>query len=376
MLDRLLAGEPVRFPPGTVDEAEVRATAEAFWGRVLGQEPGDGPPQPRVEATVASVQKHGLGMRLRLDTPRSSLLMLELGRQAGTALCHFSDEELGLPNTRGNPYRLLSNNLRAPTPPRAASAALQRPLPGDVVLPPDRLWHSALREFGRMSGLDLISDGYLARARSRLWSAGPGEVLVRRGTPLAEALDALCEPFQYLWWEKDGVVHFRSRAWVWDMTPEPPDRFVDAWSAAVERKTAGATQLAALAELTPRQWNGLADLGWNSHLPPKYREAVQEFLALFAASTPAQRAQLLGSGLAFTPGETETWRWLFLQVHAPKGEGPVRLHMEAAFAPSARNPGTVHVTLSLVRRWANSTSAMAFGFDMPRLSDPFPSTPE
>lgn len=364
LIDRLLAGEKLRFPPGSVSEAAARRTAERVFGA---DDPVDGPAQPRVEACVRSVREQGVGLQIELGTPRGSFLSLELGRGVRTVLCHFSDEELGLANTHANPYRLLESGRgqRAALP-----AALQRPLPADVRLPSDHLWHSALREFARVSGLSLVSDGHFARPRSRLWSGGP--IMARRGTSLAEALDALCEPFRYLWWERDGTVYLRARAWMWDRDSEPPDRFLDTWWAAVERKKVGAPQLAALAALSPRQFTGLRELGWNSYVgSARYGEAILEFAALLAGSPPAEQARLLGSGLTFSPEQAKTMQWLFLQTTAGRGAGPGTLRLDASVAPSARNPGALKVTLALIRKWSNKTDPMEFEFDLPEPSDPF-----
>lgn len=378
LLDRLLAEEQVRFPQNTVDEAQIRETAQRVWGRIShGADDAEvGPVSRRVENTMESVRKHGLGMHLRTDWPGASVLMLDMGREVGTALCHFSDEELGLPNRRTNPYRLLESNLRTPTR-TSLPAFLQRPLPADLRVPSDALWHSTLRELGQITGAGLVTDGYLARKRSRLSllsRLAPGAVLARRGTPLAEALDTICEPFQYLWWEKNGTVYFRSRAWAWDVEPEPPDDFVDAWETAVERKSVEAPQLAALNALKPRQWHGLSTLGWNAALPQKYPKAVREFIGLFARATPAERSRLLGTGLTLSPEQTRAKEVqnLFLQITAFAGEGPVNLRLGFSAPPDPAHPECSRVKLALIRKWTNKTDQIEFDFDLPRTAEPFP----
>ena len=53
------------------------------------------------------------------------------------------------------------------------------------------------------------------------------------------------------------------------------------------------------------------------------------------------------------------------------GEGPVLLRLACAFEPEPRNPGTVRVTLSLVRKWQQERHHMDldFGFDVRPNSD-------
>lgn len=367
LLDRLLAGERLTFPPTSIPEAEVQATAEGMHPE---DDPQDGPARSRIDGHLQSFRKHGLSLYLNRDTPGCKLaLWLAIGRSAGASLCLLREEDLGLPHTRTSPYRRLETAMPEARP-ETLPPALLEPLAADVPMPEDRLWHSALGALGPVAKLNLVSDGYLSRSRSRSFQSGP--VLVRRGTPIAEALDTLCESYRYLWWEKDGTVYFRAQAWPWDVDVEPPDRFVDTWSAAIRQRRVGAPELAALASLTPLQWIGLKTLGWNAYTLRSGTVApVREFLRMFAAANPAQRVRLQGAGERFTAEQAVGFPEVFAPYSSVDGEGPVRLQLQSAFKPSDRYAATTRVSLTLVRTWPASTSPIRYAFEMPQLPDPF-----
>src|SRR5439155_6335203 len=117
-------------------------------------------------------------------------------------------------------------------------------------------------------------------------------------------LDTLCRKYGYLWWEKNGCIYLRARAWPWDMSYEVPDRFLDAWTAALEQhREIGEAEIDALAALSPIQLNGLTTLGssrFGGSTGPD-RPEVREFLSFFRQTNPGTRALLLGPGCPLEP---------------------------------------------------------------------------
>jgi hypothetical protein len=221
------------------------------------------------------------------------------GFQMGAAT--LTDEELGLPLTRTNPYRLLELGVAHAPPAPVLPAALNEPLRSDVVMPRDERWSTMLREMAQGAGIDVLSDDYLCRRASRApTGAATPVVLARKGTKVADALDAVCRRFGYLWWEKDGCCYFRSRCWPRDVEREPNQAFLDAWQAALRRKSAiGPGEVRTLAALTRPQLLALGRLTGDGENAGEQltRPDVQQFLQFFVRLSPTQQAQIMGKGL-------------------------------------------------------------------------------
>jgi hypothetical protein len=221
------------------------------------------------------------------------------GFQMGVAT--FTDQELGLPLTRTNPYRLLELGPEEAPPTPVLPAALNEPLPSDVVMPRDGRWSTLLREMARIAGIDVLSDDYLyRRASSAPTGATEPPVLARKGTKVADALDAVCRRFGYLWWEKDGCCYFRSRCWPRDVEREPSEAFLVTWRTALRRKRAiRPGEVRALAALTRPQLLALGGLTGDgaSAGGQLARPDVQQFLRFFSRLSLSQQVQLLGKGL-------------------------------------------------------------------------------
>ncbi|MCC2670808.1 MAG: hypothetical protein K0Q72_3279 [Armatimonadetes bacterium] len=215
----------------------------------------------------------------------------------------------------------------------------------------------------------MVSDAYLARLQSRGGSSEEA-VLAPKGATITEALDALCRRYCYLWWEQDGCVYLRARAWPWDAELEPPDRLLDSWSVALDRKgRLGAAEVALLAGLTGRQLQGLANLAGRPTVQPVRQErlaALREFAAFFAAAAPGPRLRLLGTGLAVRPEPSATE--LLKPFTDRAQEGPVLLRLgQTIGAALPGSPEAWTVGLSVVRQWPGESSALEFTFGVPRL---------
>lgn len=227
-IDRLLAGENVQLPPGAVPDAELVSLVKARYSEApgapkLAPEAAATARKQREEWELRRTRQYGLGLRIDFRRHQSYLhLTLVMGRGGATVLTRFNEDELGMRPDRTNPYERLQTGEE-----KAASLTLpeqfQKRLGEDIVVSAEESWHEVVAKLARVTGLELISDAYLHRAASKLHlEPGQKRVLARRGVTVAEALDQVCQPYAYLWWEKDGVVYLRSRAWVWDQLLEEP----------------------------------------------------------------------------------------------------------------------------------------------------------
>jgi hypothetical protein len=374
-MDRLLSGERVKLPADALPDAELY--------EILSKEFGPNDPeysadqvQGMVVRSMEATRKNGLSMQIDFKRQFSRFhLMLWFGGSSGHVLSSFGDAELGLPATRTNPYRLLETGVRETPEPELPMAFHER-LKEEVAVPGGARWETALRELARVTGLDMTGDAYLCRYPSALL---PGEgkrvVLAPQGASVAEALDQVCQKFGYLWWQKDGQVYLRARAWPWDELHEAPDRFVDQWSAALARgRPIGTAEIEVLASLTREQRVGLRHLGGSPSLNEGglERPAAGEFLKLFQACTLAQRQQVMGPGLVIGEGQAERTTELLQPFSSRGGKGPVRLRLgQKVTANPKATPPTWRVELTLSRQWKEETSEMPLVIDVPMLGEVF-----
>lgn len=303
---QLLRGERVTLPPGAIPDAELERMVREIHSF---NDPDEAAPQ--VQARLDRNLKHARerGVVFVLDLGRRPLLIMWFGN-SGSTVCSFGPEELGLPLTRTNPYRLLEAPGQKP-PESALPIEFQRRLEADVLLPADARWESAASALARGVGVDLIADAFLCReARQELSEVGATgkEVLAARGTTLAAALDALCRKHEMVWWQKEGVVYCRSRIWAWDAIYEAPDRFLDRWAGTLAAgKPIGVREIEALAALSDGQFRGLETLTGRhieSHGLDTKEALVRHFLEFFRNRTPAEQQRLLGAGLSL-PGDRD-----------------------------------------------------------------------
>jgi hypothetical protein len=338
-MSRLLQGEPVLFAPGAVPDAEIQQIIkERYSGQGREDERAEDLARYQ-ENELQRVRQYGLG--LQIDFNRKGhlfYLVLQIGDRGANALSGFGAEELGLPLTRTNPYRVLESDAKS-APIGEVPPHLRRPLAADVSLPAgDARWETALRKLAEIARLDVMSDGYLCRAASRQFARPGAAVLVaRRGVMLGEALDLVCRQYGYLWWEKDGCCYFRTRSWPWDDEYEVPDQFLDLWKAALARGTVSPREISAVASLTPMQLNGLGDLGGGQFLNRANldNDDVRQFLKLFRSCSPAQQMQLMGQGLLVAPEQTPGYDPLSLSKPQEAVSRPVLLRLMQSVSTDA-----------------------------------------
>jgi hypothetical protein len=367
----LLQGERIRLPVGAIPESEIQQIVlERYSGPSVADENAETIQKYR-DDELQRIRQYGLA--LQIDFNRKGFLfylMLQIGDRGGNVLCGFGDDELGLPLTRTNPYRLLATETRT-APLAAAPAALQRRLEEDVVLSgPDGSWGSALAALGPVIGADVVSDGYLCRFQSIL-HARPGEklVLARRGVTAAEALDLICRRYGCLWWEKEGCCYFRARAWVWELDYEVPDGLLDRWSAAFAHGGIGTPEITALASLTPLQLNGLGNLGGGPFFSRANldHEEVRQFLSFFGACSPGQQTQLMGPGLMVAPEQAARYEALFRSGMPDALPQPVLLRFDHRVSvDSSVSPPLTKVTLAVTYPEEPRRRPVEFSVEIPR----------
>jgi hypothetical protein len=157
---------------------------------------------------------------------------------------------------------------------------------------------------------------------------------------------------------------------MWELPYEPPERVLDAWRAALRRRQPlGVPEVLALASLSERQLSGLARLGpprgVREGVPQIYRPSLREFLDLFAGANARTRLQLLGTGASVHPVQGSA---MLLKPFTGKSEGrPLLLRLaQKVERDELSDPPGWTVTLSLVRKWPEETSQMAFTFMLPQ----------
>ncbi len=364
-LHELADGREVRIPPSAVQPAEIEELV-----RLLYRDAASGGQRDVVQRATL---ERGVSLQFSSRrTDRQVWLMLRLGDgRSAVVLCLLGDEELSLPITRGNPYRLLETPDPGPSG-RELEQGLDRPLSDDLLVPADGGWASTLRRLAEVAGVELTSDDYVCRDTSRE-VLRPGETLARRGTPLAEALDQVCRRRNYLWWESGGAVYLRSRTWIWDQDEEVPDSFLDTWIDAFRRdRRLGPDEVLALASLTPDQLVGLHKLAdptaGGSSLDA---EDFQEFLDFFRVRTRPQQQQVLGRGLAVPPQQSQRWpRFLRISFDdAPSHPIVVRLRANThRYVTGDLFGGTA--TLFVERAWQGRANPLEVAIRVPPLRRP------
>ena len=303
---RLLEGENVRIPAGRIAEKDQMRFLRSVAGPLA--KAYSVTEEELVASMLPRVKKHGLHLQMDLSRSRRDSIYLMVGLGASGrpsfAIGQFRDDDLGLPLTRTNPYRhleLLETNIAATPEAPDLPAALGAKLEADIVLPSDGRWGSVLAEIARVTGLDLVSDGYLSRLRSTSEVPARSRVVVApKGIPVADALDLICRRFGYLWWEEKDSCYFRSRSWPRDMEYEVPFGFLDSWRRSLnQKKPVGAGQIDQLAKLKPRQREGLARMG--SHQADASSRLIgkdiAQFLDFYARLGPVQQARVVDRGL-------------------------------------------------------------------------------
>src|SRR5207302_1751857 len=113
--------------------------------------------QDAMDRELRRTRQNGLG--LLIDFNRIGLffhLLLDFGGAGSNVLCKFGDDDLGLPLTRTNPYRLLDGRAAADAsgPAGGPGATLER----DVVLRQGGNWEAAIGSLASAAGIDVVSD--------------------------------------------------------------------------------------------------------------------------------------------------------------------------------------------------------------------------
>lgn len=382
-IERLLAGETVPIPR----DAIPAATQERYFHRVYElMKDRDEPAAARIrDQRIETIRRDGLQLQYDpLWGAGGVSIILWYGSPGGfVSVNHsfwtFGDDELGLPATRRSPYDLLAARVSHPTL-SPAHVSLQRPLPSGVKNGPGRHAEDLFLELAQIAGLDLVADAYLCRVASRERYLARGSL--ERGKTVAEALDALASSYQYLWWEKDGCVYLRSRAWMWNRDYETPDGFVDSWQTSLARGgAAGAREVAQIGALTREHRNGLWGLpgrGGTGALGVDQSVAKREAIAFFHRLTPGQQDRLMGAGLTVTPASLDAFPEVarFVRMHAGREAETAKLLLKQVVTQdAAQRPPLSVVRFRFACEPSSSQWPLEFAVAIPWLPDPFTGVP-
>jgi hypothetical protein len=358
-LDRLAQGEKVRLPREAVPDHEISQMITAKYYAEAPRDPRfdqeEDPEELRkiVNREIENTRREGLGFEVRSrQHGDSSYLYLAQGWPMFVPLFRFSTREFGLALTRTSPYLQMDREGEGTLQPSTPPSLVGKQLKQDLVIHAGQGWDTLVALLPAALQRDVVSDGYLCRPQSRTDGTGQPILLARKGTPVAEALDAVCEKFEYLWWERDGFLFFRARTWPWDQPFEPSDSFLDSWTQAlVHDRPIGLSEFAALLQLTPSQLTGLSCLASGARFRSSTfdRPQAQELLRFFQACSWAERRQLLGTGLLVHPGNMEGYKFL-TPPRVPGGlvqPWVLRLATRQAQAGVSEGPDVRRVTFSL-----------------------------
>ena len=384
-LQALARGEEVRLPAGFLSEAECQRMFRGVWS--LAAQGGGVPDVERaIGDGVDAARRDGVGIRLDVDREanRTSTMAVLLtygppspsGRSASIAVGSLSDAELGLPLTHTNPYRLLERNPNAGLPAATLSAALRKPLDAPLVLPSGATWPTVLQAWSRATHLPAVSDDYLCRRASNSAAGVWKGLSVEQGVSAAEALDRLCEAFNYLWWERNGCCYLSSRYWPYDVETEVPPAVVEAVATALERgQPLGVGEMRALASLTRRQMRGLFRLRVEgmAFREQMFNLACEGVLRLYSRGDAAGQAALLGPG---APVRTDA-EPAFTELAQLGEKGPqivtVQLEQAAEKLPEPSSRGwKLRFKLSLTRQGRTVDVTTQIVLLIPKLDPPMP----
>lgn len=341
---RLLGGDWLGLPPGALPPSDRQRILEAV-GRVW-ESAGVGTARDFVSRHAPGLDERGLLLRLDQSRLIHGAVYLQMsfdpqGRGAVT-VAPLDAAALSLPLTRTNPYRWLAAGGRGPLPAVPAPQFLTAPIAADFVAAADGTWGSTLLQLAEAAGVEVASDDYLCRYASRLpVGANQRVVLAAKGLPLAEALDAVCRRFGYVWWEKSGCLYFLSGTRPWDWDEEVPEGFFATWRSDLSAShPPGNAARVAFASLSPAQRIGLA------RLSPEEGEGaaglhdgiLAETVDLVTRLSAVQRAAgcplgAAGGALGVTPEQLAAAPLLQRRLRS----GPAALTLEAGSQPEERH---------------------------------------
>ena len=245
---------------------------------------------------------------------------------------------LGIPKTdnpfvlpvRGNPYLFTLDTLTiTPTMPATETAEIKpttekkpqiadevaleaMPFPVGVRLTQKETWADVIQTLAQKVPFAVVSDAYTA-ARCCLYSPPQNGAALKGDLDkmtIAQALDAICTAYNYLWWYEPGknntpgVLFFRSRAWFVEKQYEPPLTAIKSAEAALRSGTTRSISVAlvdSVAGLTVPQIQGIAGRAFKSRYWDSYnfgRVPIIDFMK--------------GNGAA----DAAFW-WLHLWSHLP-----------------------------------------------------------
>ncbi len=213
--------------------------------------------QGRRNEVIQFAREFGIFLYFPLDPLRACVLNCGFGfggmQVAGANMGEERDMSLDILPVRGNPY---THSATQPPPQYPELESLPFPESVDTTKWKEATWNEVLAQLSEHLDIPIYSDSYSYLLTPHDRGDLPMPNLTKKSLP--EALDALCTRYHYLWWYQDGALLFRSRTWFLECLYEVPQTTLTLLEKQLKTtETLDATAVTALAELTPRQIEGL-----------------------------------------------------------------------------------------------------------------------
>ena len=228
-----------------------------YAGTASEQEGGESNRGVRLSERAQFAREFGIFFYFSLDPLKACLPRFEVGFGgailAGASMGKETDFSQDLLPVRGSPYAHPITK-RLPKYPELESQTFPEAI--DTAQWKNATWDEVLTTLSANLNLPLYSDSYSYLPTPQERGDLPIPDLVKKSMP--EALDALCNRYHYLWWYQDGAILFRSRTWFIEKLYEVPFPTITLLEKQLKAKQGlDADAITALADLTPRQMEGL-----------------------------------------------------------------------------------------------------------------------
>ena len=349
----LVGGREVPIPSASLSDDDVTSLAQSIMGTLFDNGVfSKGNREHQIDTFGKRLRQGGIRLRIDSTPSRNSfhVCMLPAGSRMQVAIGRLSEDDLSLPLSGINPYReyeAFRDGRKVPLDDTRLSLPL---LAGELSIGAASDWPGVMTALSEAAGLDVMTESYICRPPPRGRRPGPAQMVFARGTPLPEALNAICGRFGYIWWEERGCYYFLSGTWPSDLDYEVPPGLIRTWqSSLAKRGRVGSEELLMLSNLTPRQRVGLGRLlGVPGSASGVAGGDGADFLAYFRELNLVGQSLILGRGMPSRIGKGAALPGLARAFSGDRTVALVRLEQRTTSAAHAGSPAwktqfTVHI---------------------------------